>query len=477
MTSSSRTNRSNVANRMIATVLCALISSALPLWSADNSKEAKEVRLIRQNSCAALQADFDSTAARLKGDARFQAYQQRLTRLEAIATQILKDMAIHRAAYARRNLATIGNSSEEAAGEPAGSQKLMQDNQAAFAIALPLLAREPDSKLAQKYYSSAEAAFIKTVRTLAQGWARGKEMTEIHRLALVLPLLQVTDEGWTDNDTAQHAGWIKQPEGMKALEAWALSNRRPRTAYSFSLALRPANNTAPAPLEFVDYLEKGADLMMRNKDYPGGIAYLTLASRTAKDANLTDRWVEVRFRLVEVLNDTGAMPKAMDELGELMRATPTGDAYGKAALLRLKYLYGSANGNKQILAEAPGYRKDPRCASYIPQILYIAWVANRQTDNKAESDALEKEFLEKFPEHHLGADIFFASALKALAGANYDEALRILQFIEYRYPTAKVMSKVKSLEQTLTKNREAQKAAPAAIAPSRAPETALKNTK
>ena len=49
------------------------------------------------------------------------------------------------------------------------------------------------------------------------------------------------------------------------------------------------------------------------------------------------------------------------------------------------------------------------------------------------------------------ADIYFASAMTALAASDYDQALRMIEIIEYRYPQSRIINKVKQIKQRLEK--------------------------
>ena len=119
-------------------------------------------------------------------------------------------------------------------------------------------------------------------------------------------------------------------------------------------------------------------------------------------------------------------------------------------MLRLKYHYESQQYDT-IIEEAPTYQTDPRSKSYLPQILYISWVTHRRENRTDEAEQLQKTFLEKFPGHPLGADMFFASAMTALAASDYDEAQRLLDIIEYRYPESRILPKAKQIKNRIQK--------------------------
>ena len=125
-------------------------------------------------------------------------------------------------------------------------------------------------------------------------------------------------------------------------------------------------------------------------------------------------------------------------------------------MLTLKYLY-EAKQFDQVAKESAKYRADTRSEAYLPQILYISWVTHRREGNAETAEKLQEMFLKKFPQHPLGADMHFSSAMSALANGNYAEALRLLEIVEYRYPKSRIASKVKKLQERLWKSQSGEK--------------------
>jgi hypothetical protein len=420
-----------------------------------------EVRNVRQKASEQYKTGFNQLAQRLKADARFKEFQERLSRLEAVAALILKDLAIHHADYVRRNMAIIGDGADENASKSMGALKIFAENQAGFSTGVPLPEiAEADQNFLEEYYAVNLAALKKHVAAKAQEYAKGKDAPEIECLALVLPLLHCSDDLWSQNELDQLPTWLRRAEPRNVLMEFALKARRSRTAFMLSRTLDvPATDSSkskldapPGPVEleqYVNFLEKGADLMLRNKDWEKGLYYLDTASAAAHAAHLRERRTELRFRVAEVLNESGGPQKALDELEQLMRSESSDSDYGKAAMLRLKCLYALPDGNRQILAEAPAYMASPRCEKYLPQILYIAWSSSRNANKYDEAEVWRREFLNKYPAHPLGADIYFATAMSSLAAADYNGALRVFHFIEYRFPESKLMPRIKDIEQRL----------------------------
>jgi hypothetical protein len=117
-------------------------------------------------------------------------------------------------------------------------------------------------------------------------------------------------------------------------------------------------------------------------------------------------------------------------------------------MLRLKYLY-EGKRLPDVVNEATNFKQDAQCAPYLPQILYIAWVAERRLGTDGNEKKWRDEFLARFPDHPLGADMYFASAMSALAAGEYEQSLHLMDFIERRYPNAGIIDKVHELKQRL----------------------------
>src|SRR4051794_39939276 len=113
-------------------------------------------------------------------------------------------------------------------------------------------------------------------------------------------------------------------------------------------------------------------------------------------------------------------------------------------MLRLKYLY-VAHRFRDAAREAATYDADKRCKPYLPQILYLEWLTLRRLDRASDAKRAQATFFERFPENPLGADMYFADAMTAVAASDYDEALRQLEMIEARYATSKLIPRVKEI--------------------------------
>jgi len=277
---------------------------------------------------------------------------------------------------------------------------------------------------------------------------------QILPVSVVIQFLHIPDSQWSPEEIESLPKWTQQSEYLKILEEFSLQARRPLTAYHFALYQRKLND---GTLDKFDYLAKAAARMINNRDYLAGISCLKAAITAASGESQREVLVDLRLKLAEVLESTGQVQLAADEAKQAMDEFPQSGQYGKAAALRLKYLYEMSRF-PDILQEAPKYQTDDRCKSYLPQILYTSWVAHRHEKQLEAADALEKTFLSRFPDHPLGVHMHFASAMDALAASNYEEALRLLKIIEQLYPDSKIMSNVKEIKERLEKSATIPKA-------------------
>jgi hypothetical protein len=122
--------------------------------------------------------------------------------------------------------------------------------------------------------------------------------------------------------------------------------------------------------------------------------------------------------------------------------------YGRAAVIRLKSLYQDGRMN-DVMREAARFQSDQRCQSYLSQILYLAWTSSRRENMKEEADRAQEAFLKRYPEHPFGADMYFASALGAMAEGEYSKALCLLKNVEAGYGRSRDMYLVKRVKEQI----------------------------
>ena len=332
------------------------------------------------------------------------------------------------------------------------AEEMLMEYQDKFSVGLsvPTLTK-PEIETLRDYYDV-------TARTAGRYIAkRGKVIEgidpvnaiDVLELCLVIPFLHVPDENWSQLEIQYLPKWMKTNENLQKIELFTLRLKRPFTAYKFVASKRPMLG-AQNSIAYLNYLKSAARKVINNRDYHAGIHCLRMAIELAETENKHDESLSLGFQLAKVISNAGHLRLAADQMKGLLEKYPKSNRYGEAAMLRMKYLY-EVGMYSQILAEAEGYQQDKRCSSYLPQILYISWVTHRREDLSDQADELQKLFLERFADHPLGADMYFASAMTALAASDYDEAARLLEIIQYRYPKSRIIKKTREIQKRISK--------------------------
>ncbi|MFA6133463.1 MAG: hypothetical protein WC869_05555 [Phycisphaerae bacterium] len=307
-----------------------------------------------------------------------------------------------------------------------------------------------DSELAilRRYYEAVIAAsetYIqergKPAGNLSKDAAR-----DVRELYFVMSFLHVPDDAWTDSTTASLPEWMKDPLWLGVYEKLALRTERPLTAVTFA-RLGSSNRVKDAAV--LNYLAEEAEAMIKDQNYRAAIACQKARLKLATEAGNEDIAGDAGVAVAKLYLQMGHPGLAAGATEELLKNHPKAGNWAQVAVLRLKYLYESGQFT-QILAEAPIYQTDERSKPCLAQIMYIAWVTYRHESKTKEAGKTQRQFLEMFPESPLCADLYFASAMEAVAAGQYDEALRLLEVIEYRYPKSQVFEKAKSIKQRLS---------------------------
>ena len=229
------------------------------------------------------------------------------------------------------------------------------------------------------------------------------------------------------------------------LENFSLHVGRPFTAYHFALYARPEYESQFSKLT---YTHTEALRMIEGRDYRAAISCLKAGIELVEAKGDAERAIALHFRLAEVLSDTGQPLLGAEEIKKVLVSDPKTSRYGEAVAKRLKYLY-EADQIADILEEVGQYRLDNRCQSYLPQILYVGWAGHKRKGLLQGAHALQEEFLGRFSRHPLAVDMYFDSAMMAVATADCDKALRLFDIIEYRFPKSILIKKVKKIRQQI----------------------------
>jgi tetratricopeptide (TPR) repeat protein len=277
---------------------------------------------------------------------------------------------------------------------------------------------------------------------------------EVVPLCLVLPFLHVPDNAWTGAHVEALPEWSRTPEIRAVLEQFCLSAGRPRTAYVFATCRsrgEPENVNTSLPL----YLSRAAEKLISGKEFQAALPCLRAGIESAEADGAAECAETLRFRLAELLNNLGHPHLAAEQLKDLIGKYPETSMFGEAVTLRMKCLYESQQFSA-VVSAVPHDTEDERLRKHVPEILYVLWVTHRRLDQAAEAAKVQEMFLKKFPRHPLGADMYFASAMSALVASKPADAVQLLEALEHRYPTSKLIPKAHELQRQLAASNAAK---------------------
>jgi len=440
--------------RIIETGVAMLLAGMLaPSVCLAQSAGYQEFLNRQRRALAPMQADYEKTVSAQAGTPAMRSYQDRLAALSQLV-RLLCD----------RTQSGLSESLEEILGtappKPAPARARAQVAAPAVAI-LSQYERRFAGPLPLPEVSTEEAALLR--RYYETNWrtgetyvaerckvfgALGDHYRQAAELALVLPLLRVSDGEWTSARIGELAEWLRTQKSLQIAEELALRAKRPRTAHAFRVYWAQAATGKKEEMTFLQYVPPMAEQLVQMKDYAGAMAIMRAGiDQAAKDG---DRKTEdlLRLKLGELLDRMGHPALAAEEARRVLANAKDPPTVGRSALLRLKWLY-KAEQFEQVITEGEGYRSDKRCGKYLPQIIYVSWVAHRQKNQREQAAKLQELFLSKFPDHPLGADMHFASAMTALAAGDYPEALRRLEIVRYRYPESRLVAKAKDIAERI----------------------------
>ena len=265
------------------------------------------------------------------------------------------------------------------------------------------------------------------------------------KASVALPLVHVADRGFRVEDVELFPAWSRTPQMLPALERLMYEVERPQTALCVAAAADGAA-AAPEGKAAVALLRAEADQLLQAQTSDAAVACLALAVEFSEQASDDDG--TLRQHQAQVLADLDRPAEAAALLLPQLAADAPAGPRGRAAMLRLKFLYG-AGELERVIEESDRHLEDPGVRAQQPQILYIRWVAARQLDLQAVAGAAHDRFLQEHDDHPLAADLYFADAMEALARSDYDEAGRLLEFIVFRFPESRLVERARSIQQRL----------------------------
>jgi len=445
--------RLSQTSRRASSPLAALVVSVAFLSSAEAGQPDRYAAHMAA-SLAAIKADTDAVLAKYCERDEIKDYRQRLALMDKAALAVIGRIGkVQSEALARM----LGG---KPTAKPAGARKPDTPSVSTSAgriysefcgaLAKPLLLPEmpgKDKALLQRYYAGSFAAAEQYIARLgATAIAlKSEAKREVLELCAVLPMLGTPDSAWSTKEVDGLADWMTKRQSLKMLESFAVGIPRPLTALAFA---ERAASRAWTLARRRDYVAEIYHQRADAQRYAAARSWCGALIELAERARQPEQAMEARLQMVELHEKLGVPWAAAMEAKSAMDAYPESPAWGKAAMLRLKSLYAAGRFD-DVNRYAQEYIADDRAKTYLPQIIYVSWVASRRVGSGDSAARLQKMFLERFPNHQLGADMHFASAMTALAAGDYREAARRLEIIEYRYPESRVAGKAATIQARL----------------------------
>ncbi len=447
---------SNHKQRKLLWITNILILLIVTTCSAD---QIGSYQNFKQNVLGPLANRYDQIVAAHKDDGALETFLHRINLIDTIAHLLVESFESTRSDSLDSLLGDIADAPDahrtSSPTHTIEAREILSEYTSHFGetISFSSLTKEEITFLRNYYDTLAKMAG----KFIAQ---RGKMVSAINKqsgvdvleLCMVMPFLHLSDQQWAAENIKALPEWMKTEENISALERFSLQVRRPITAYQFSLFNKKsgANNKA-RELTYPDYLLAAAESLIKHSDYHVAIHCIRIGIEQAEQAKKQETAVKLHFRLGDLLSNMGHPDLAAKEMLQLMELYPKCSDWGKAALLRVIYLY-KVGDFKTVASEADKYKSDRRCNDYLAQILYVSWVTHHKRLNDLETaQKLQQQFLKQYSEHPLGADMYLTSAMTAMASGDYEEADRLLEIVEYNYPKSRIQQKAKNLREQLKK--------------------------
>ncbi len=461
----------NCPFEMQATLGAALVISLVWGWWPATASGESSFAAYKEANLACFQEEWSRMSELHADEPAFQEFRRRLALIDEVTELVVGRLRATRSASLERLLNSVaaapGSNCQDdvLVRVTASASEILAQYREQWAAALPVPpATDRQRAFLRKYYDAAARLAANYVAEQGQivEVIDKEKAAEILRLYVVMPFLHVPDKTWSQHHVDQFPEWMKTPSNLAHLEGFCLQIRRPVTAYRLALhRSRQQQSVGAGDLDYVDYLSRAAVQMAKSDDYQGAIHCLRVAIQQAAKSRESRTVVACRLQLAELFKKTGHAQLAAEELKQILEGHPTSADWGKIAVRRLKYLY-ELQQSSTILKESPTYQSDARCKTYVPQIMYVVWATHRREGRPKAAARIRESFLDHFPKNPLAADLYFAAATDALAANDCEEALRLLEIVEYRYPRSKLVPRVRQIQGRLRKTFKRTAAKPTA---------------
>lgn len=402
-----------------------------------------------------LRTAYERVSLIAANDPGFEQFRARVESIGQMGDRIITSLDAHQAMLLDKILGLSVPADKRASGRaprPANAAEILADYQDQFARVLPKpQVADSDFRVLQQYHAVVVEAVEDRVfeRGRVVSAMEGGTSGEAARFGLVVAFLHATDAEWSLKHVSALPGWMRRPSALANAETFALSVHRPLTAYHLFLTSSQSSR-APASHDeaLTSYLTGAAERLVRAHDLQGALTCLGSGIAAAEGASRFDESASLRLIRASLLVDAGHVQPAADDAKWVLDCPSAGEHHGRAAMLRLKYLY-SAERLTEVVSEATELWNDDKCVEHLPQIMFLTWAAQRRLNQTKHAAATEQRVLARFPDHPLSADIRVAAAMSALTDGRHEEGMMQLEIIAHRHSSSRHMRTVKEMQERL----------------------------
>jgi tetratricopeptide (TPR) repeat protein len=237
--------------------------------------------------------------------------------------------------------------------------------------------------------------------------------------ALVLPLLHLhgRDDDWEQMEPLLA---LFSPEMLDVLSRFVLLQiERCQAATAVAAYRARAMNKRFSPARWA---LDAADACVADRRPDLAEQLLRMVAATAGDR---DSVAQLQLRAAESYARCGDQDTAAQICERILADLPDISFYGRIKAMRLGYL-AREDRVEQVIVETRSALQDPRCESYVAQVLYLRWWALRKTDRLEEAAQIAQRLLEQYPDSPCAAPVLLERATDALAHQEYDRCRELL---------------------------------------------------
>ncbi len=146
-----------------------------------------------------------------------------------------------------------------------------------------------------------------------------------------------------------------------------------------------------------------------------------------------DTIAELRLKAANGYARCGDYGVAAQTCERIIADSPDTSLYGRTKATYLGYLAGQDKAD-QVIDETESVQQDPKCRSYLAQMLYLRWWALQKVKRQEEAAQIAQQLMEQHGGNPCVAPILLERATDALARQEYDRCRELLTRLIQNFP-------------------------------------------